>query len=95
MQNSGSSVARLVITVLAVVCIVLAVVFALKNKPDCSGKTSEPEPTEYSSYQDQDYSVSGGDITFDDNNTEEMDTIPNEAPNEADGAQPAASSTDS
>ena len=85
MQNSNGII-KLVITVLAVICIVLAVVFALKNKPDCSGPEKEPEPEDYS-YQ-EDYSVSGGDITVDDNNTEEMDTIPNE------GGAPAASPSD-
>ena len=87
MQNSGSGIIKLVISILAVICIILAVVFAVKNKPDCSGSTApDTQPDDYS-YQD-DYSVSGGDITFDDNNTEEMDSIPNED-------APAASSSDS
>ena len=73
MQNNG--MAKLIIAVLAIVCIALAVVFIIKNKPTCT-PAEAPEP-DYS-YSDDEYSVSGGDITFEDNNTEEMDSIPNE-----------------
>lgn len=73
MQNN---IAKLVIAILAIVCVALVVTFVLKNKPTCTPDAS-PEP-DYS-YSDEDFSVSGGDLTFEDNNTEEMDSIPNEA----------------
>lgn len=77
MQNSGSGAAKLIITVLAIVCVILMVVFIVKNKPECAD-SSVQEPEEEYSYS-EDYSVSDGDITFEDNNTEEMDTIPNDS----------------
>lgn len=86
MQNSSGAV-KAIISILAVVCIILAVVFTVKNKPECADNHTEPEPESYNSYQ-EDYSVSGGDITIEDNSTEEMDTIPNEE------AAPAVSQSD-
>lgn len=80
MQNSGSGLAKVIITILAIVCVALIVVFIVKNKPDCADNSPE-QTDDYSGYSEytEDFSVSGGDITFDDNSTEEMDTIPNDA----------------
>lgn len=83
MQNSGNSIVKVIISVLAIVCIALIVIFIVNNKPDCSGSNTQNDVDndDYGYFDDYlgDMYTSDGDITFDDNNTEEMDSIPNDA----------------
>lgn len=76
MKNSSKNSMKTILCILAVICVVLAAVFAITRVS--AYNKAHPDLPQTGNYDDfgGGEDVSGGDIQFDDDGTMEMDSIP-------------------